>query len=251
MREIRLHVPQPLQSGEQLELPPEVARHVRQVLRLRDGAEVVLFDGRGGEFVAQLQAAGRTSVLARVGQHRAIERESPLGITLLQGIARGERMDFVVQKATELGAQRIVPVMMARCVVQLGAERADRRREHWLAVAASACEQCGRNRLPLISEPITLAAACNAASADSLRWLLDPEADIALREALAAAAGAASPVRNITLLIGPEGGLEPQEQQLAIQAGFRAVRFGPRILRTETAALASIAALQCLVGDLS
>ncbi|MFM8518412.1 MAG: 16S rRNA (uracil(1498)-N(3))-methyltransferase [Nevskiaceae bacterium] len=250
MREIRLFVPQPLQSGELVELPSEVARHVRQVLRLREGAEVVLFDGRGGEFVAQLQAAGRTSVRARVDQHRAIERESPLGITLLQGIARGERMDFVVQKATELGVQRIVPVMMARCVVQLGAERADRRREHWLAVAASACEQCGRNRLPLISEPMTLATACDA-STESLRWLLDPEGEVTLREALAAATVAASPVRNITLLVGPEGGLEPQEQQLAIQPGFRGLRFGPRILRTETAALAVIAALQCLAGDLS
>ncbi|MBU3673024.1 MAG: 16S rRNA (uracil(1498)-N(3))-methyltransferase [Sinobacteraceae bacterium] len=250
MREIRLHVPQPLQSGELVELPPEVVRHVRQVLRLREGAEVVLFDGRGGEFVAHLQSAGRAGMLARVGEHRAIERESPLGITLLQGIARGERMDFVVQKATELGVQRIVPVMMARCVVQLGADRADRRREHWLAVAASACEQCGRNRLPLISEPVTLAAACDA-RAESLRWLLDPEADITLREALAAATVAAAPVQQITLLVGPEGGLEPQEQQLAIQAGFRALRFGPRILRTETAALATIAALQCLAGDLS
>lgn len=244
MREIRLHVPQPLHSGELVELPTEVVRHVRQVLRLRDGAEVVLFDGRGGEFAAQLQAAGRAGMLARIGEHRAIERESPLGITLLQGIARGERMDFVVQKATELGVRRIVPVMTARCVVQLGAERADRRREHWLAVAASACEQCGRNRLPLIGEPLTLAAALNA-STDALRWLLEPDAGATLREVLVEGS------RDITLLIGPEGGLEPQEQQLALQAGFRALRFGPRILRTETAALATIAALQCLAGDLS
>ena len=167
MRQIRLHIPQALQSGQLVELPTEVVRHVRQVLRLRDGAEVVLFDGRGGEYAAQLQDAGRAGVLARIGEHRAIERESPLSITLLQGVARGERMDFVVQKATELGVQRIVPVMTARCVVQLGAERADRRREHWLAVAASACEQCGRNRLPLISEPLTLAAACDAAAVDA------------------------------------------------------------------------------------
>lgn len=250
MREIRLHVPQPLHSGELVELPTEVVRHVRQVLRLRDGADVVLFDGRGGEFAAQLQAAGRAGMLARIGEHRAIERESPLGITLLQGVARGERMDFVVQKATELGVRRIVPVMTARCVVQLGAERADRRREHWLAVAASACEQCGRNRLPLIGEPLTLAAALNA-STDALRWLLEPDAGTTLREALAEGAAGGPSARDITLLIGPEGGLEPQEQQLALQAGFRAVRFGPRILRTETAALATIAALQCLAGDLS
>jgi 16S rRNA (uracil1498-N3)-methyltransferase len=168
----------------------------------------------------------------------------------LQGVARGERMDFVVQKATELGVQRIVPVMTARCVVQLGAERADRRREHWLAVAASACEQCGRNRLPLISEPLTLAAACDAAP-DSLRCLLDPEAGSTLREALEARIDDGHPLRSVTLLVGPEGGLEQGEQQLALRAGFSAVRFGPRILRTETAALATIAALQCLAGDLS
>lgn len=250
MRQIRLHVPQALQSGQVVELPAEVVRHVRQVLRLRDGAEVVLFNGQGGEFSAQLQAEGRSSVLARIGEHRAIERESPLAITLLQGIARGERMDFVVQKATELGVQRIVPVMMARCVVQLGAERADRRREHWLAVAASACEQCGRNRLPVISEPLSLDAAC-ADTTDSQRWLLDPEAGSTLREALGARAVDGSPVRNVTLLIGPEGGVEPGEHQWALQAGFSAVRFGPRILRTETAALATIAALQCLAGDLT
>jgi 16S rRNA (uracil1498-N3)-methyltransferase len=250
MREIRLHVPQPLHSGELVELPADVVRHVRQVLRLRDGAKVVLFDGRGGEFTAQLQAAGRAGLLARIGEHHAIERESPLGITLLQGVARGERMDFVVQKATELGVRRIVPVMTARCVVQLGAERADRRREHWVAVAASACEQCGRNRLPLISEPLTLAAALEA-SADTLRWLLEPDADATLREALAESAEAGPSVKDITLLVGPEGGLESEEQQLARQAGFRGIRFGPRILRTETAALATIAALQCLAGDLS
>ena len=114
MRQIRLHIPQALQSGQLVELPTEVVRHVRQVLRLRDGAEVVLFDGRGGEYAAQLQDAGRAGVLAQIGEHRAIERESPLSITLLQGVARGERMDFVVQKATELGVQRIVPVMTAR-----------------------------------------------------------------------------------------------------------------------------------------
>lgn len=250
MRQIRLYVPQALQPGQLVELPAEVVRHVRQVLRLRDGAEVMLFDGLGGEYAAQLQDAGRAGVLARIGEHRAIERESPLAITLLQGIARGERMDFVIQKATELGVQRIVPVMTARCVVQLGAERADRRREHWLAVAASACEQCGRNRLPLISEPLTLAAACDAA-ADSLRCLLDPEAGSTLREALDARTNDGHPVRSVTLLVGPEGGLEQGEQQVALRAGFNTVRFGPRILRTETAALATIAALQCLAGDLS
>jgi 16S rRNA (uracil1498-N3)-methyltransferase len=250
MRQIRLHVPQALHSGQVVALPAEVVRHLRRVLRLRDGNEVVLFDGRGGEHAAQLQDAGRAGVFALIGEHRAIERESPLAITLLQGIARGERMDFVVQKATELGVQRIVPVMTARCVVQLGAGRADRRREHWVAVAASACEQCGRNRLPLISEPLTLAAACDGA-ADSLRCLLDAEAGSTLREALGARHRDGHPERSVTLLVGPEGGLEQGEEQFALRAGFSAVRLGPRILRTETAALATIAALQCFAGDLS
>jgi len=250
MRLPRIFVEGPLVAAQQMELPAAASQHLLAVLRLRVGAPLVLFDGRGGEHPARLVAAGRGSARIEVGGHRAIERESPLAITLLQGMARGERMDFVVQKATELGVQRIVPVMMARCVVQLGAERADRRREHWLAVAASACEQCGRNRLPVISEPLSLDAAC-ADTTDAQRWLLDPEAGSTLRDALGASAVDGSLVRNVTLLIGPEGGVEPGEQQRALQAGFSAVRFGPRILRTETAALATIAALQCLAGDLT
>ena len=158
-------------------------------------------------------------------------------------------MDFVIQKATELGATRIVPLVTSRCVVQLEPERGERRLEHWRSVAASACEQCGRNRLPEISQPLTLAAACAApwAAPDEPRWLLDPEAERTLREAVASV----TRLVRATLLVGPEGGLEPTEIDLAVRAGFRSLRFGPRVLRTETAGIAALAALQSLAGDLS
>lgn len=254
MRTIRLHLPAEsidgsLTSGRQVALPESVAQHVTRVLRLRAGAAVVVFDGTGGEWSAQLVMGGRDRLLIEIGTHQAIERESPLSLTLWQGLARGERMDLVIQKATELGVTRIVPLATARSVVQLDAVRGEKRLSHWRAIAASACEQCGRNRLPEIVPPRDLPAAL----ADILtgtqepRWLLEPSADRSLGEALAEQRR----LEQATVLIGPEGGFDDEEMGAAARAGFEPVRFGPRVLRTETAGLAVLAALQSRAGDLA
>ena len=177
-----------------------------------------------------------------------IERESPLRVTLLQALARGEKMDWVLQKATELGVARIVPVATERSVVQLDGERAGRRLEHWQGIVASACEQCGRNRLPEVLAPQSLAAACQlaATSPASVRLVLAPGATASLAAAASAAEAGAS---EVALLIGPEGGLSEAELRVAAQAGFVAVAMGPRVLRTETASIAALAVLQLVAGD--
>jgi len=181
----------------------------------------------------------------RHGDHSAIERESPLQLTLLQAISRGERMDLIVQKAVELGVTRIVPVAAERSVVRLDTAQAEKRRAHWQSIVISACEQCGRNRVPVVAPIVDTAAACtNAdAGAGAAKLLLSPEADRALTDA----------VRGITaavLLIGPEGGLSEREETVAARYGFIGCRLGPRILRTETAPLAALAVLQAIAGDL-
>lgn len=254
MRTVRLHLPPDaldasLESGRRIVLPDTVQQHVTRVLRLREGAAVTVFDGTGGEWSARLVAGARGRLVAEIGIHSAIDRESPLVLTLWQGLARGERMDIVVQKATELGVTRLVPVATARSVVQLDTVRGERRLAHWRAVAAAACEQCGRNRLPDIAAPIDLAAACTTLpkATDEARWLLDPEATVSLGRAVAHRGHWA----RATILIGPEGGLDPEEHAVAIRAGFEAVSFGPRVLRTETAGLAVLAALQSIGGDLA
>jgi 16S rRNA (uracil1498-N3)-methyltransferase len=185
------------------------------------------------------------SVIAHATSHVAVERESPLDITLLQGVARGERMDLIVQKATELGISRIVPVLAERSVVRLDARQGGRKREHWQAIAVSACEQCGRNRVPELSEPRGLGDALAVLPA-AARCLLSVEGDTTL-----AAFAANSRGQPIVVLIGPEGGLAPNEERYALANGFVACRLGPRILRTETAGLAALAALQAIAGDLT
>lgn len=249
MREIRIFVPQPLVPGELASLPPAAVSHVVKVLRLRSGAPLTLFDGRGGEYAATLQAIERRSATALVGEHRQIERESPCHTTLLQGLARGERMDWILQKATELGVSRIIPLVTRRSVVQLDEARSESRLAHWQGVINAACEQCGRNTLPQIHPPLALPEACAKLVAErtsATRWLFAPDA----RRTLASAVGeldATSPV--VQILIGPEGGLDEEEVALAEHGGFTALRLGPRILRTETAAVTALAALQCLSGD--
>ena len=256
MRNIRVYLEAPLASalahGRKLALPAPAAQHVIKVLRLRSGTAITIFDGRGGEYRARLEMAGRGEAWVELEEHLPIERESPLQITLLQGLSRGERMDWVMQKATELGVQRIVPVGTARSVVQLDADRGDKRSAHWRAVAAAACEQCGRNTLPTIDPPLDFAAALQSVSTLSLRLVLTPEAAVTLRTAvtLREAQEVAAP-RPMVLLVGPEGGLDDNELELAVRSGFEGVGLGPRILRTETAGIAALAALQCLAGDLS
>ncbi|MBM4232761.1 MAG: 16S rRNA (uracil(1498)-N(3))-methyltransferase [Gammaproteobacteria bacterium] len=262
MRDIRVFLEAPLASAlasaRRLALPAPAAQHLLKVLRLRSGAAITIFDGKGGEYRARLELAGRGEAWVELAEHLAIERESPLHITLLQGLARGERMDWVMQKATELGVQRIAPVSTARSVVQLDAYRGDSRSAHWRAVAAAACEQCGRNTLPIIDPLLRLAAALQAVAHPTLRLVLNAESAVTLGAAVGSPMAVALPGtgegaanRPIALLVGPEGGLDDDELALAKHSGFQGVRLGPRILRTETAGIAALAALQCLAGDLA
>jgi 16S rRNA (uracil1498-N3)-methyltransferase len=245
VRVTRIHVPAPLEAGREIALPAQAGEHLTRVLRLEPGAALTLFNGAGGEYSATLATRIGKLVHARVIAHDPIERESPLQVTLLQGVARGERMDLIVQKSTELGVTRIVPVLTERSVVKVDAERRDRKREHWEAVAIAACEQCGRNRVPEIGLPLTLGDALGEIDADSLRCLLAVDGSDSL------ATLASRTRKSIVLLIGPEGGLAGNEQKLALANRFAACRMGPRIMRTETAGLAALATLQAVAGDFS
>lgn len=241
MRVTRIHFDRPLSAGAIVSLSESAAAHVSRVLRLGPGDELTLFDGRGGEYPAMIVDARGIVVRVQAGECRTVERESPLSLALVQGVSRGERMDWVVQKATELGVAEIIPVLTERSVVKLNASQAERKREHWLGIAISACEQCGRNRVPQIHTPVDFATWLVPAHG-ALRILLDVSGGNAL-ESL-------QPHQQVTLLIGPEGGLSNTERDAALAAGFRALRLGPRTLRTETAAIAALAALQLLAGDL-
>lgn len=242
MRLTRIYVPGALRADSDIELPAQAGEHLTRVLRLEAGAPLIVFNGQGGEYPAILGVRSAKRVLARLGRHDAIERESPLTITLLQGVARGERMDLIVQKATELGVTRIVPVLADRSIVKVDAKQRERKLEHWQSIAISACEQCGRNRVPEVNAPVALGDAIAALPEGSLRCLLAADGG----ESLAAAARG---VTNFVLLIGPEGGLADNERQFARANGFAAYRMGPRILRTETAGLAALATLQSIAGD--
>ena len=242
MRMSRIFVEVELATGRVLELPVETAVYAVKVLRLRTGDPLVLFNGRGGEFQAMLGEGTRGRVLVEVGAHRDVERESSLAVTLGLGISRGERMDFGVQKAVELGVSEVAPLVSERCVVQLDQGRAATRLEHWRRVMASACEQCGRNRLPRLLE-VTALADWLTNTSGACRLVLTPGADASL-------ADLPVPDGPVVLLTGPEGGLAPAELALATRAGFTPLRLGPRTLRTETAVVAALAALQTCWGDL-
>ncbi len=243
MRIPRIHVPAPLAEGTEVVLPPAAARHVAQVLRLRAGARLRLFDGAGREHAAELLETRRGEARVRVLAPVAPRPESPLAVTLLQGVCKGERMDLVVQKAVELGAARIVPVLTARSVPRLDGARAARRRARWQGVAAAAAEQCGRAVVPEVTAPRPLAEAFADPALPGRRYLLDPDARQGPR-------GLDAQDGHLALLVGPEGGLTEGERAAARAAGFTGLRLGPRILRTETAGLAALAALQALYGDL-
>jgi 16S rRNA (uracil1498-N3)-methyltransferase len=245
MRTTRIHVELELSPGQELLLPAAQSAHLLRVLRLRPGATLTLFNGRGGEYPASLLSADRSGARVSVTAHDPVERESVLQLTLLQGVARGARMDFIIQKATELGVQRIVPLLCEFSVVRLDEAELQRRIDHWRGVAIAACEQCGRNRVPLVAPAAGFEAACvGADGAGELRLMLLPQA----RDSLAALTPG---LRAATLLVGPEGGLSNREQLLAQRGGFRACRLGPRILRAETAPLAALAALQAMAGDMA
>jgi 16S rRNA (uracil1498-N3)-methyltransferase len=237
----RFHLEAPLAPGAQLALPPDAAHHASRVLRLREGDPVVLFNGAGGEYAGRIVRLSREGVTVHVGAFSPLERESPLAVTLVQGISAGDRMDLTIQKAVELGAAAIQPILADRSVVRLKGERGDSRREHWERVAASACEQCGRNRVPPIAGAIAVGEY--RAPEGSLRLLLSPGASRTLRS-LAIAAG-----QPIVVAAGPEAGFSPREETVLVATGFLPVQLGPRVLRTETAGLAALAALNSLYGD--
>ena len=246
MRIPRLYVDQPLASGADCPLGRRALDHAVKVLRLRAGDALFLFNGQGGEFAAVLARGADGALLAQVGEFTPDRRESPLSVRLVQGISRGERMDYTLQKAVELGVTDIVPVVTERTVLRLTGERAERRLAHWRGVVLAACEQSGRTRVPALAEPRALAdhlADHRAAAGAGVGLLLDWTAPDALTD-LGPLAG------PVSVLIGPEGGLAAAERQAARAAGYRPVRMGPRILRTETAAVVALAVLQALAGDL-
>jgi 16S rRNA (uracil1498-N3)-methyltransferase len=232
----RIHCPAPLATGQSLALPAGAARHV-QVLRMQPGEQLTLFNGEGGEWEARIERMGRAEVQVLVQEHRAVEREAALAVHLAVGIPANERMDWLVEKATELGVASIQPLMTSRTVLRLSGERARKKRDHWQAVAIAACEQGGRNRIPAVHEVM-----------DLRDWLAAPAA-AGLRIALSLAPGARTLAQAsaggepVLALSGPEGGLTAQEQEAAAAHGFIPVTLGPRVLRAETAPLALLAAL--------
>jgi 16S rRNA (uracil1498-N3)-methyltransferase len=237
----RIHTAQRLDPGASVELEAAPSQHVARALRMPVGGELVLFDGRGGEYTAVIAAVDRRRVTVTIGVHRQIERESPLPIHLGIAVSRGERMDWVVQKGTELGVSELSPLLTERTEVKLGQERAIRKLDHWQRIAVSACEQCGRNRLPRINPPQALAQWLHATEA-RCRYVLHHRA--------AASPAPGGPPGSVALLVGPEGGLTDDEIATAEASGYRAIGLGPRILRTETAPLAALAILQARWGDM-
>jgi 16S rRNA (uracil1498-N3)-methyltransferase len=242
VRLTRVFVDEPLAAGKSCNVGGSAANHIMRVLRLREGDALTLFDGRGGEYGARIASFRKDSAQVEVKEHRDVERESTLNLTLAQGISRGERMDWVMQKATELGVTRIIPVITERTMVKLDERQADRKLEHWRAIVVSACEQCGRNRVPEVTLPQVYIEAVRSIDTAVTRVLLSPTGTLRARDL--------GQPENIAMLIGPEGGLSDNEQEAAIDAGFRPLRMGPRILRTETAAIAALAALQHNYGDI-
>ena len=242
----RFFVDMPLSTGELLALPEDVARHI-QVLRMQPGDALTLFNGQGGQYEARLAELGRRSAIVEISTFAALEAEPPYRITLAQGIAGGDKMDWLIEKAIELGVSRIVPMATTRAVVRLAGERAARRQAHWQALVAAACEQCGRNRVPEVEPPRELSAWLDALPAalddGELRLMFSPRGAQPF-DALPKQA----PRATVTLLIGPEGGLAPEEEATATARGFTPIALGPRVLRTETAGMAVLAALAARWG---
>lgn len=246
MRRVRVFTDQPLSLARTVSLEAGPAQHVARVLRLTSGDPLVLFNGDGCDYPAVLESVARKSVTARIIGCEPVNNESPLAVHLVQGISRGERMDWVVQKAVELGVGRLSPVLTERTVVRLEADRRRRRLDHWRGVMVSACEQCGRARLPHLDapEPLSARLADGESATGGLRLFLDPEGRKGLMDL-------SEHPRSVCLVVGPEGGLSDAERSRLREAGFEGVRLGPRILRTETAAVAALTAVQMRWGDLA
>lgn len=245
MRVTRAHLELPLAPGAEVVLPETAAAHLTRVLRLGVGDGCVLFNGDGHDYAARITSIGKREVRAVVVDAARVDRESPLRTGLLQGVARGEKMDLILQKATELGIAEVRPLWSQRSEVKLDGERAAKRLAHWRGVVASACEQSGRATVPPVAAPVPLAAAVEALPPGGLRLLLDPDGALGART-LELDAGT-----PVWLAVGPEGGWSPDDRARLQAAGFQGLRLGPRILRTETAGLAALAALQAMGGDFS
>lgn len=243
MQRHRLFIGQPISRNQYLEVDSDTAHYLTRVLRLKAGSELTIFEGNGYEYPAVVTEAGKHKTVLRAGEPVLRDVESPVSIRLIQGISRGERMDLVVQKATELGVHSIVPVVTEFTVVKLKPKRAQRRLDHWRKIARSACEQCGRNRLPEIAEPEPLTGYLQRPSSADFRLLLHPGAS-------ASVASLPDSATLVDLLIGPEGGLSSAERDTAATFGFTPVSMGPRVLRSETAALTALALVQARWGDL-
>lgn len=245
----RFYCPTPLTPGELLELPAGAARHV-QVLRLQPGDPITLFNGgpgmadsSGGEFDATVTRMGRNDVQVQVGQHHPVERDATRPVHLVVGMPANDRMDWLVEKATELGVTSLQPLMTERSVLRLSGERAEKKVAHWQSVAVSACEQCGGNRVPVIHDVMSLAAWTKVQTAASTGQALLLSLRPGTQALRAAVSAAGQPSQSVTFLSGPEGGLSAAEEDLALACGFAPVTLGPRVLRSETAALAALTAL--------
>jgi len=245
MRLTRAYVELPLEAGDRVVLPDHVAAHLLRVLRLAPGDPCTLFNGDGRDYEALIVNANKREMLAEVVLAKEVNNESPLRITLLQGIARGEKMDLVVQKATELGVAAILPVTSERSEVRLDDQRAQKRHAHWRSVMISACEQSGRARTPHLAAPQSLQTAVTQLRTDPIKLTLDPNGEHSVADLVFGASSA------IVVAIGPEGGWSARDRAILHAVGFVGLRLGPRILRTETAGLAAIAALQSRFGDLN
>lgn len=233
---VRIYCPGPLSADAPLALPAEAARHV-QVLRLQPGDQLTLFNGDGGEWGASVVRMGRSEVWVQVGAHVAVEREAPRAVHLIAGVPANERMDWLVEKAVELGVASIQPVIAQRSVLRLDGERAARRQTRWQAIAIAACEQCGRNRVPQVAAPLGLPEALQRAPQSDTRLLLS------LRPGSRALVGVPPGSGPVWVLHGPEGGLSTQEEDAALALGFTPVSLGVRVLRAETASIAALALL--------
>lgn len=246
MTRARLYIDEPLHVGARMEIGADRARYVSRVLRLRPHDTLTLFNGLGGEHRATILSFSRNAVIVSVEEHIDHDVESRLKVHLLQGISRGDRMDLVMQKSTELGIAAITPVITEYSVIKLEKQRAEKRLQHWRGVCASACEQCGRNLLPVVNEPIRLRnwLGENTVASEQRRVILKPGAANSLQSLPV-------DIESVTVLIGPEGGFSDEEYELAAATDFFPVGLGPRVLRTETAAIAIAAGLQVLFGDLT
>lgn len=244
MRLTRNYVDHPLQPGQRVALPEAVANHLLRVLRLNVGDALIVFNGDGFDYRATVASAERRAAQIEVLSRQAASSESALPITLGQGIARGDKMDWVLQKASELGVAAIAPLRTQWTEVRLNAERAERRHQHWHGVIAAACEQCGRATLPALTPASDLSAWAGSAPENALRLLLDPEGEHTLTTC-----PPPQPGQPVWIVIGPEGGLSERDIATLHAAGFNGLRLGPRVLRTETAPVVALSVAQQLWGD--